>query len=98
MQRLSIAFHGSIVEAAASPRINVALRAMSALVPGDFFASVPAAIDVEKRGLAAIARAVQKNDGEKASAEYARMMRRVGDKVVDLFKERSLFESAAITA
>jgi DNA-binding GntR family transcriptional regulator len=98
MQELSIAFHGAIVEVAASPRINVALRAMSALVPGNFFASVPGAVDVEKRGLAAIVRAMQKNDGDKASDEYARMMRRIGDKVVQLFKERSLFESAAITA
>ena len=40
-----MAFNGTIVEAAASPRINVPLRAMSALVPGSFFASVPGAID-----------------------------------------------------
>jgi DNA-binding GntR family transcriptional regulator len=98
LQRLSIAFHDTIFEVAASRRINVALRAMSALVPGNFFALVPGAFDVEKRGFAAIVRAVQKNDGDKASAEYARMMRRVGDKVVQLFEERSLFESAAITA
>jgi DNA-binding GntR family transcriptional regulator len=92
-QQLSIAFHGAIVRAAASPRINVALRAMSALVPGDFFEMVPSAVDVEKRGLAAIVRAMQKNDGEKASAEYAKMMRQVGNKVTLLFDERSLFDS-----
>jgi DNA-binding FadR family transcriptional regulator len=81
------------MEAAASPRINVPLRAMSALVPGSFFASVPGAIEVESRGLAAIVRAIQKGDGEKASAEYLKMMRAVGDAVVQLFKERNLFES-----
>ncbi len=91
-QQQSIAFHGAIVRAAASPRINVALRAMSALVPGDFFEMVPSAVDVEKRGLAAIVRAMQKNDGERASAEYARMMRQVGNKVTQLFDERSLFD------
>jgi DNA-binding GntR family transcriptional regulator len=95
LKRLSIAFHGAVVEAAASPRINVPLRAMSALVPGSFFASVPGAVDVEKRGLAAIVRAVQKRDAEKASAEYLKMMRAVGDEVVLLFKERNLFESPA---
>jgi hypothetical protein len=67
---------------------------MSALVPGSFFASVPGAIEVEKRGLAAIVRAIQKDDGEKASADYLKMMRAVGDAVVLLFKERNLFESA----
>jgi DNA-binding GntR family transcriptional regulator len=94
LKQLSIAFHGAVVEAAASPRINVPLRAMSALVPGSFFASVPGAIEVEKRGLAAIVRAIQKDDGEKASADYLKMMRAVGDAVVLLFKERNLFESA----
>jgi DNA-binding GntR family transcriptional regulator len=97
LKRLSIAFHGAVMDAAASPRINVPLRAMSALVPGSFFASVPGAIDVENRGLAAIVRAIQKGDGERASAEYLKMMRAVGDAVVQLFKERNLFDSPVAT-
>lgn len=97
LRRLSMAFNGTIVEAAASPRINVPLRAMSALVPGSFFASVPGAIDVEKRGLAAIVRAIQKGDGDKASTEYLKMMGAVGDAVVLLFKERNLFEAPEAT-
>lgn len=92
-QQQSIAFHGAIVRGAASPRINVALRAMSALFPGHFFEMVPSAVDVEKRGLAAIVRAMQSNDGERATVEYAKMMRQVGNKVVQLFEERSLFDS-----
>jgi DNA-binding GntR family transcriptional regulator len=95
---LSIAFHGLIVKGAASPRINVALRAMSALVPGNFFEEVPEAVDVESRGLAAITRAMRQGDGDKASAEYVKMMRNVGNKVVQLFRERALFESVEVTA
>jgi DNA-binding GntR family transcriptional regulator len=95
---LSIAFHGLIVKGAASPRINVALRAMSALVPGNFFEEVPEAVEVESRGLAAITRAMKQGDGDKASAEYVKMMRNVGNKVAQLFRERSLFESAEVTA
>jgi DNA-binding GntR family transcriptional regulator len=95
---LSIDFHGSIVRAAASPRINVALRAMSALVPGNFFEEVPDAVEAENRGLAAIVRAMKQGDGEKASAEYVKMMRRVGNQVVQLFRERSLFEPAPASA
>jgi DNA-binding GntR family transcriptional regulator len=91
---LSVAFHGSIVRAAASPRINVALRAMSALVPGNFFELVPRAVEVEKRGFATILRAMKQRDGEKASAEYLKMMRQIGNKVAELFRERSLFEPA----
>jgi DNA-binding GntR family transcriptional regulator len=97
-QQLSIAFHGTVVRAAASPRINVALRAMSSLVPGDFFALVPAAVDVEKRGLAAIVRAFKKHDGAQAATDYARMMRQVGNKVILLFDERSLFSAEQATA
>jgi DNA-binding GntR family transcriptional regulator len=95
---LSMAFHSSIVRATASPRITVALRALSALVPGNFFELVPDAVEVEKRGLAAIVRAMQQRDGGKASAEYVKMMRRVGNKVAQLFDERALFETPAITA
>jgi DNA-binding GntR family transcriptional regulator len=96
--RLSLDFHGSILKVAASPRINVALRAMSALVPGNFFDSVPDAVEVQKRGLAAIVRAMKLGDGEKASAEYVKLMRQVGNKVAQLFDERSLFEPTAATA
>ncbi len=96
-QQLSISFHAAIVRAAASPRIIVVLRAMSALVPGDFFEMVPDSVDVEKRGLAAIVRAMKKNDGERASAEYAKMMRQVGNKVIVLFDERSLFDQQVTT-
>jgi DNA-binding GntR family transcriptional regulator len=96
--RLSLEFHRSILAVAASPRIAVALRSMSALVPGDFFDSVPAAVDVQRRGLAAIVRAMKQGDGEKAAAEYVKAMRQVGNKVVQLFAERSLFEPAAVTA
>lgn len=96
LRRLSIAFHAAIVDAASSPRINVALQAMSALVPGNFFAEVPDAVDIERRGLRTIARAVERGDGERAAAEYTKMMRRVGDKVAQLFKARGLFEPVAL--
>jgi DNA-binding GntR family transcriptional regulator len=92
---LSFAFHGAIVKAAASPRINVAMRAMSALVPGNFFEMVPNALAVERRGLAAIVRAMKLEDGARASAEYVKMMRQVGNKVAQLFKERGLFAPPA---
>ena len=96
--RLSIDFHGAILKVASSPRIDVALRSMSALVPGDFFDSVPDSVDVMKRGLAAIVRTMKQGDGEKASAEYVKLMRQVGNKVAQLFAERNLFESTAVTA
>ncbi|HEV2993175.1 MAG TPA: GntR family transcriptional regulator [Acidimicrobiia bacterium] len=89
--RQAVAFHAAIVDAAASPRIRVVLQAMPGLVPGDFFALVPDAVAVERRGLAAIARAVQRHDGAQAAEGYHRMLRRLGEQVVRLFEARGLF-------
>jgi DNA-binding GntR family transcriptional regulator len=95
LERLAIAFHSTIVEAARSPRIPTVLRAMSALVPGPFFVLVPHAIEVEKKGLAAIVRAVKKGDGDRAANEYAKMLGQQAQLVVALFRERSLVTRSA---
>lgn len=86
-------FHRDVVEAAASPRIGVVLRAMSALIPGEFFEFVPDAIAVERRGLTAVLRALRRRDGAAAADEYGKMMRKVGELVVAVLRDRGLFES-----
>jgi hypothetical protein len=86
------------VEAAHSPRIRVLLRAMSALVPGEFFIEVPDAMEVQKKGMAAIVRALRQDDGARVAEEYLRVMRRVGDKVVQVFKERGVFDPSDAAA
>ena len=53
---------------------------------------MPGAADVERAGLAAIAQAVDAADGDRASEEYAQMMRRQGELVVELFQRRGLFD------
>jgi DNA-binding GntR family transcriptional regulator len=95
LERLAIDFHAAITGAARSPRINVVLRAMSGLVPGNFFELVPAAIEGERRGLTAIARAMKRRDGDRAATEYQRMMRRQADNVVAVLRERGLLDTAA---
>jgi DNA-binding GntR family transcriptional regulator len=92
LQRLVLSFHATIVDTAASPQVAVLLRAMSGLVPGNFFALVPGAAGVERAGLTAIARAVAGADGDRASEEYVRMMQRQGELVVELFQRRGLFD------
>ena len=87
---LFIAFNRTVLEGAASPRIDALLRAMSTLVPGNFFEAVPESIAVEKAGMRTILRALRRGDGTKAGAEYQRMMRRIGDQVVRLFQRRGL--------
>lgn len=95
LEKLVIAFHSTIVEAAQSPRIPAVLRAMSALVPGPFFVLVPHAMEVEKKGLAAIARAVKRGDGDRAASEYQKMLGRQAELVVALFRERNLVPRTA---
>jgi DNA-binding GntR family transcriptional regulator len=95
LESLAIDFHAAITGAARSPRINVVLRAMSGLVPGNFFELVPDAIEGERRGLTAIARAMKRHDGDRAATEYQRMMRRQADNVVAVLRERGLLDSAA---
>jgi DNA-binding GntR family transcriptional regulator len=94
--RQVVAFHAAVVDAARSPRIKVVLRSMSALIPGNFFELVPGAVELERKGLAAIVRAVARADAEKAADGYARMMRRQGELVVALFEERGLFSPPAV--
>ena len=93
VERLAIAFHNAIVEAARSPRIKVVLRASTGLVAGNFFEEVDGAIDVERKGAAAIVRALRKGDGDKAASEYLAMLRRQGELVVKTFESRGLFSA-----
>jgi len=86
------AFQATVVDAAHSPKVKVLLRAMSALVPGDFFALVPDALGVWRRGFTAVLRAFKRGDGDAVADEFLRAMRRIGEKVVAVFEERGLFE------
>ncbi len=94
--RHASAFQATVVNAAESPKVKVLLRAMSALVPGEFFALVPDAVGVWRRRFAAVLRAVRRSDGDAAAAEFAKAMRAIGEKVVAVFEERGLFEPANV--
>jgi DNA-binding GntR family transcriptional regulator len=92
--RLNQAFHRAIVDMARSPRLHAVLNALAGIVPGNFFELVPGSIDVERQGTGAILRAIKKGDGDKAAAEYAKMMRKQGDLVVALFTSRGMLPSS----
>ena len=70
------------------------VRALSALVPGDFYELVPNAMKLQRSGFTAVARACRRGDGERAAGEYAAMMQVVAGEVVRLFRRRGLFERA----
>jgi DNA-binding GntR family transcriptional regulator len=95
MHDATLAFHRAVVSAARSPRLASMLRQMTGIVPGNFFELVPGSGKAEKQGTAAFVRAVRREDAEGAAEEYATMLRKQGDLVVDLFQHKSLFESAS---
>ncbi|GLZ03113.1 hypothetical protein Acsp03_05800 [Actinomadura sp. NBRC 104412] len=92
LHRLTLEFHKTVIDAAGSPRLGSLLRQMSDIVPGNFFEMVPGAAEVAREGTAAIVTAIQRDYGELAEKEYATMMRRLGDLVVERFRERGMFD------
>jgi hypothetical protein len=49
---------------------------------------------VWRRSFTAVLRAFRRGDGDAVDAEFQRAMRRIGEKVVAVFNERGLFETA----
>jgi DNA-binding GntR family transcriptional regulator len=92
LHALTLDFHRTVIEAAQSPRLRTMLRQMTDIVPGNFFALVPGADEVEREGVAAIVAAIERGYPELAEREYATMLRRQGDLVVELFQSRGMFE------
>jgi DNA-binding GntR family transcriptional regulator len=92
LHALTLDFHRTVIDAAQSPRLRTMLRQMTDIVPGNFFALVPGAEDIEREGTAAIVAAIERGYPELAEREYATMLRRQGDLVVELFRARGVFE------
>ena len=90
--KLNLEFLRRMVALGGSRRISTAMRQLAhSIVPGDFFAEVPGAMAVHKRGLRAVLKALKARDGEQADAELAAVLRREGEKVVVLLESRGVF-------
>ena len=94
LYRLALEFHRTVIDAARSPRLRTLLRQMTDVVPGNFFEMVPGSDATVRAGTAAIVSAIERNDPEIAEREYATMLHRQGDLVVDLFRQRGMFDQA----
>lgn len=88
----NVAFFRTLHRVAAAPRLTSMARVMSSIVPGNFFAEVPGSVDIQRKGVAAVAKAIKARDGERAARDFAVLLRRQGDAVVDLLSSRGLFE------
>jgi len=91
ISRLSVEFHRTVLDEAHNPRIGLIVQSLSVIVPGAFFVEVPDAVPPQKKGVAAISRAVERKDVESIDTEYRKTMQQVGEKVIELFEARGLF-------
>jgi DNA-binding GntR family transcriptional regulator len=73
-----------------SPRLASFSRLMTGVVPGNFFELVPGVIEPQKRGIASATRAIKARDSERSSHEFVQLLRRQGDRVVLLLRNRHL--------
>jgi DNA-binding GntR family transcriptional regulator len=94
LYQLALDFHRTVIDAAHSPRLRALLRQMTDVVPGNFFELVPGSDASVREGTAAIVTAIERNYPEIAEREYAAMLRRQGDLVVELFRQRGMFDQA----
>lgn len=88
---IALSFHAAIIDAARSHRIKVLFRAMSTVIPGNFFEHVPKAIDLERKSVPAILRAIRSGDGAEAATAYEQLVQQIGDEVVRVLRARGLF-------
>lgn len=76
-----------------SPRLSSVRRVMTGIVPGNFFAEVPGTIADQRRTTARIVRAIAARDADKAADEWVKLMRRHGQHVIELLRERDLLKA-----
>jgi DNA-binding GntR family transcriptional regulator len=78
--------------AAAAPRLTSMTRVMANLYPGNFFAEVPGAMEVQREGVGAIAAAIGRRDAVGASAECDRLLRRHGEVLTAALEARGVLD------
>jgi DNA-binding GntR family transcriptional regulator len=85
------AFLRTLEEVAAAPRLTSMARVMTSIVPGNFFREIPGAVEGQRRGVAAVAAAIDARDPSAASAAFRDLLRSQGEAVVVLLDARGVF-------
>jgi DNA-binding GntR family transcriptional regulator len=75
-----------------SPRLSAVSRVMTGVVPGNFFAEVPGAVQDQKRATARIVKAIAAGEADQATDEWQKLLHRHAHHVVALLSERDLFK------
>jgi DNA-binding GntR family transcriptional regulator len=83
-----------VLTMARAPRLVTALRAVTSVVPGNFFAEVPGAVAEQRTRMKRCVRAVADGDAERARAEIEALLERQGGAVVTELRARGVLEDA----
>jgi DNA-binding GntR family transcriptional regulator len=90
VQRTNREYLDALIECAHSTRLKVVLRSMVAIVPENFFSTVPSAIAIQKRGIAALHKAIHFRDAQAAEAACVVMEREHAAKVLSMVRKQGL--------
>lgn len=82
----------ALIAMAHSPRLEAALRAVTNIVPGNFFAEVDGTMEPQRRAMRATVRAVARRDAEAAAAALRALAGTTGAAVVTLLRRRGVVD------
>jgi DNA-binding GntR family transcriptional regulator len=84
-------FLRTLLAMARSPRLGSAMRNMSTVVPGNFFALVPGSGVTQQRGARAIVDAIDAQNSDRAADACVELLTDQGDLVIKLLASRGMF-------
>jgi DNA-binding GntR family transcriptional regulator len=87
-ERANTLYMSTLVRLADSSRLRAVLRSTVQIVPGNFFATVPSSIQIQKEGIAAIQSALQAGDEVAAAGAFAAVERRHAREVIKMMNAR----------
>jgi DNA-binding GntR family transcriptional regulator len=87
-----------VLQVARAPRIVTAMRAVTSIVPGNFFAEVPGAVPAQRRGLAPVVRAIVAQDPDRSRDAMEALLDVQGSAVVRLLRARGVLAEPEVRA
>jgi len=87
-ERANNLYMSTLVRLADSSRLRAVLRSTVQIVPGNFFATVPTSIEIQKEGVAAIQAAIEAGDETAAASAFAAIENRHAHEVIKMMHAR----------
>lgn len=76
-----------------SPRLSSVSRVITGIVPGNFFARIPGAMAMQKRGLMSVTKGLRARNGDTVAQAWAQLLRTQGQAVVDVLRTNDVLSN-----